>query len=128
MKAYSRNSDIIAYAKLEKLYRVRFIVNEDDSLSQYFSKQGGETIGTMPENPFVEGKIFEGWFTDPEDDSTRVTAETEVNRDITAYARFREVKVYTITATYYYEYGDPNNPSTNLFETKIVEVEGQDLP
>ena len=52
------DSDLTLTAKFKEEYFVNFVILADDgtvseTLSQYF-RTGGETIGTMPQNPFVE--------------------------------------------------------------------------
>ena len=52
----------------------------------------GETIGSMPQDPFVAGKVFEKWVI--EGTETELTADTIVNDDMKVVAVFHEVAVY----------------------------------
>jgi hypothetical protein len=74
-------SDIELHAQFSDQYSVRFMVPNDDgtqteTLVQYF-RDSGQTVGTMPQDPFVAGKIFDKWVIEGTD--TPVTAETVVN-------------------------------------------------
>ena len=46
----------VVFASESQEYEVRFIVQGEDgeSVLQTFSKTGGETIGTLPEDPFTK--------------------------------------------------------------------------
>ena len=96
-------ADLELFAQFTDQYWVKFVTVDGDEvveqLFQYF-RNLNEPIGTMPEAPFVEGKVFEKWVKQGTD--TEVTAETIVDGNITAVAQFREVSVYNITAEYYY--------------------------
>ena len=120
------NSDLTITAKLTNMFCVSFIIREDgeeiERLSQYF-RSAGEAIGTMPQNPFVAGKIFEKWVLDGTD--TEVNAETVVNGDLTVLAVFREVTVYNLTVRYFYKNDGGNNV---VFNTDLISIEAHDLP
>ena len=122
-------SDMTIVAAFENEYEVRFIVYEEDGvteierLSQYFKVTEGEPITTMPQDPFVAGRIFEKWVN--KDTGAEVTAATVVTGPITAVAQFREVTVYSITVKYFYK----NDQSTVfVFNTELLQVEADELP
>ncbi|MBO4819702.1 MAG: InlB B-repeat-containing protein, partial [Firmicutes bacterium] len=121
------DSNLVLTAQFEDEFAVSFVILDDDGniserLLQYFRTEG-ETIGTMPQNPFVAGKVFEKWIN--QDTNEEVTADTIVNGDITAVAVFRTVEVYIITAEYYYE--GSITPKV-VFNTDIFEVEFGEFP
>ena len=122
-------SDLTITAKFEDEFIVTFIVRKDDgteseSLSQYF-RTAGEPIGTMPQDPFIAGKIFEKWVTTVDGKEVEVTADTIINADMTVVAKFREVAVYNITAEYYYL---NDNGQDVIFNTDLIQAEANELP
>ncbi len=120
------HSDLTLTAKFSDQYSVTFVVDngngEPDKLTQYFRTEG-QTVGAMPQDPFVAGKVFEKWVDAETGES--VTAATVVDRNITVEARFREIAVYKITAKYYYM-SDSNEEVT--FSTDLIQVETSQLP
>jgi len=134
----SVTSDLTLTAEFEDQYFVNFVTLNDDGteserLSQYF-RSAGEPIDTMPQDPFVAGKVFEKWVKATKNaDGTytltdvEVTAETVVNDSFTAVAVFRKVEVYYITAEYYYV--STTTPGKEvIFNTDLLEVEAHELP
>ena len=115
-------SDLTIVAAFTDMYYVRFIVDGEVQQQQYF-RELGEAIGTMPQNPFVAGKVFEKWVN--QDTGEEVTAATVVSGNIIAEARFRDVTVYNITAEYYY-LSDSNTEV--VFNTDYLQVEESELP
>ena len=120
-------SDLALQAKFEDSLYVRFVIKDDEgaeieTLSQYFRNQG-DKVGTMPQDPFVAGKVFEKWVIDGAD--TEVTADTEVKDSFTAVAVFRDITVYNITAEYYYI---NDSKKEFVFNTDLMQVESGDLP
>ena len=106
---------------------VNFVIMNDDGteserLSQYF-RSTGEKIGTMPQDPFVAGKVFEKWVIQGTD--TEVNADTVVTGNMTVVAVFRTVDVYNITAEYYYL---NDSGSEFIFNTDLLQVEASELP
>ncbi len=122
-------SDLTITADFDNMYEVTFVVSKEDAggeedvrLSQYFAKEGA-TVGTLPQAPFIQGKVFEKWIN--ADTSEEVTAETPVNGNITAVAVFHEVAIYEITVEYFYKYG---GGSEHVFDTELIDVEAGELP
>ena len=121
-------SDLTLEATFEDAYAVSFVViNEEtgdvtERLSQYY-RSTGEKIGTLPQPPFVAGKVFEKWVIQGTD--TEVTAETIVDRPMTVVAQFRSVEIYTITACYFY---NKDNGEPFVFNTEIYEIDKTELP
>ena len=121
------NADLTLTAKFTDQFYVDFVILNDDGtvserLSQYF-RSAGEAIETMPQDPFVAGKVFEKWVKEGTD--TEVTAATVVNESFRAVAVFRTVEIYSITAEYYYI---NDNGTEVIFNTDLMQVEGQELP
>ena len=114
-------SDLTITAKFSDEYAVSFIV-EGQTQTQYFRKSR-ETVGSLPEDPFVQGKEFQKWV--KEGTETEVTENTVVEESFNAVAVFEEIKLYTITAEYFYK-NDNGQPVT--FETQIFTVDGHELP
>ncbi len=119
------NSDLTLIAHFIDDYYVNFIIEKEDGteerLSQYY-RSTGEAIGTLPQEPFVAGKVFEKWVN--QDTGEEVTAATVVNGNITAVAQFREVTVYNITAEYYYV----GRNGEVVFNTDYLQAEEHELP
>ncbi len=119
-------SDLTLIAAFTDQYYVDFVILNDDGtvserLSQYF-RSAGESIGTMPQDPFVAGKVFEKWVI--EGTETEVTASTVVNESFNAVAVFRTVTVYKITAEYYYI----GSSGEVVFNKDLIEVEEHEIP
>ena len=115
------NTDLTLTAKFEDKLSVVFYVDGSAVLSQYY--ESGETIDTMPQEPFVAGKVFEKWA--ERNTGEEVTAETEVTSNMTVDAVFREVSVYSITAEYYYL---NDSGREVVFNTELLQVEAHELP
>lgn len=119
-------SDLTLTAKFKDEYKVSFVIEDGDEQTEHVSQYirvAGETIGTMPQDPFVNGKVFEKWVI--KGTETEVTADTVVNENITAVAVFREVAVYDITAEYYYL---NDRGEEVVFNTDLLQVETHELP
>jgi len=115
-------SNLTLVADFDSLYTVSFIVEDDDgkpieSLSQYFTKTEDEAIGTMPQDPFIQGKVFDKWV---DQDGYTVTKDTVVKGDIIAKAQFHAIDVYTVTASFYY-YAD--NGEKIIFDTQVKDID-----
>ena len=119
------NSDLTLAAKFDNQFSVTFVISNEDEeierLSQYF-RGDGEAIGTMPEDPFVAGKIFEKWV---DEKGNTVTAETIVKGDMVVKAEFKTIDVYRITAEYYYL---NDRGEEIIFNTDFIELEAEELP
>ncbi|MBR6822727.1 MAG: InlB B-repeat-containing protein, partial [Clostridia bacterium] len=121
------NSDLTLTAGLSSMNFVRFVVLDDngnivETLSQFFRGEG-EAIRTMPQDPFVAGKVFEKWV--KENTDIEVTADTIVTESFRAVAKFRTVEVYKITAEYYYV----NDHGVEVvFNTDLLQAEAHELP
>ena len=120
-------SDLEIIAHFDDEYSVKFIVEDDagqqiEELSQYFRIEG-ETIGQLPQSPFVSGKVFEKWVI--QGTETEVTADTVVKQSMTVVAVFRAVTVYQITAEYFYL---NDSGREVIFNTDLHDVEAEELP
>ena len=125
----SVTSNLTIEAKFKDEFSVTFVVQNEDGetieqLSRYFRTEG-EAIGQMPQDPFVAGKVFENWL---DENGNEVTADTVVSGNMTVIAQFRKLEVYKITAEYYYEYGDEQRPTEEVFNTDLHEAEEHELP
>lgn len=76
------------------VYTVTYVVNNAQYTTQKVSE--GAKITTLPEDPVIDGYIFNGWFTEQDGDGTAVTTNTVVNGDMTVYAGLT-AKTYTVT-------------------------------
>ena len=98
--------DLTLYAYFKEQVRVSFLVKDDDgnvisSKSQYFIDLAvGSQITTMPDDPFVEGKVFDHW----EHETSGATVEVgyTVGASFNAIAVFREIETYKLTVHYFY--------------------------
>ena len=119
--------DMTITAEFKTNYFVNFVVLDEDGaeserLSQYF-RSSGEAIGTMPQDPFVAGKVFVKWVI--KDTDTEVDASTVVKANMTVVALFRDVTVYTIRTEYYYLNDDGEEFTFNV---DVMDVEADELP
>ncbi len=120
------DSDLTLNAEFTGKLSVSFVIEneegKEETLTQYFREEG-ESIGTMPQDPFVSGKVFEKWVDSETDEE--VTADTKVDKSITARAKFRDVGIYNIKAEYYYA---SDSGKDVIFSTDILQVETHELP
>ena len=118
--------DMTVTAVFNDAYYVSFVVEKEggtaERLFQYFRTQG-EAIGTLPEAPFVAGKVFEKWVNQATGEE--VTADTIVNGNIIAEAVFSEITVYNITVEYYYL---NDGGGEVVFNTDLLQVEEHEIP
>ncbi|MBQ3668522.1 MAG: InlB B-repeat-containing protein, partial [Clostridia bacterium] len=127
------NSDLHLVAVFTEQYFVSFVVVNDDGtqsecLSEYY-RTADETIGILPQDPFVAGKVFEKWVTYIDGVEVEVTADTVVTGDMTIIAVFRSVEIYTIMVHYFYKKNigaDSGQP--HVWNTEIYEVDTALLP
>ncbi len=110
------NMDLVA--QYDDMITVTFKTDEGEMITR-FTREEGQTIGTMPESPFKEGSRFVKWVLQGTD--TEVTADTVVNDDMVIIAVFKEIDVYTVTANYYYVI-DGNK---HIFGHDIWEIDDQ---
>lgn len=94
------DSDVTVSAVFEPdkatAYRIRFDANGGTpSLIQKQVGAGGR-IASFPDAPSLEGYIFNGWFTS-KTGGTEVTAADKFTRNMTVYAHWSEIKLFTIT-------------------------------
>lgn len=118
-------SDLTITAKFSDKCTVSFVTESDDGNKEYarFYRDKGETIGTLPQEPFSSGMKFTGW--QDSETGAEVTADTVVNGNITAVAKFSGLDVYDITAEYYYM-NDKGNEV--VFNTDFMQADESELP
>lgn len=75
-------------------YTVTYVVNDAQYTTQKVTS--GQQIGTLPDDPVVEGYTFNSWNTKQNGTGTEVTTATTVDSDMTVYAKLT-AKTYTIT-------------------------------
>lgn len=75
-------------------YTVTYVVNDAQYTTQKVTS--GSAIGTLPDDPVVDGYTFDGWYTKQNGSGTQVTDTTTVTNDMTVYAQLTPVS-YTIT-------------------------------
>jgi uncharacterized repeat protein (TIGR02543 family) len=101
------NQDLILYAYFAEQVRVSFIVKDDQGniiseKSQYFVDLSvGDQITTLPDDPFIEGKVFDHW--EHETEHTPVVVGTTVTESFNAVAVFKEIDTYELTVNYFYK-------------------------
>ena len=119
-------SNLDITASFTDMYSVTFVIengeSQEERLQQYF-RTAGEAIGTMPQDPFVSGKVFQKWVI--QGTETEVTADTVVEGNLVVVAVFRDISVYNITAEYYYI---NDRGSEVIFNTDLLQVETHELP
>ena len=119
-------ADMTINAEFEGKLSVNFIIEnaegEEETLTQYFREEG-EAIGTMPQDPFVAGKIFEKWV--DADTGEEVKADTVVSKSINARAQFRDIGIYSIKTEYYYL---NDRGKEVIFSANNLQVETHELP
>ena len=81
---------------------VTFVVERNGTLKTHatITRALGETVQSLPQDPFMEGYAFRNWV-DTETGEV-VTDETVVDHNMTAKAVFDEIHIYTISVEYYY--------------------------
>ncbi len=121
------NEDLTLYAYFEGQVTVKFLVKDDDgniitSKSQYFvDVTVGDQITTLPDDPFVEGKVFDHW--EHETAHTPVAVGTTVTESFNAVAVFKTIDTYELTVNYFYMNGDNRVP----VGTQVYELTADDL-
>ena len=120
------SSDMTLTAEFTDQFHVNFTFQKEDgteeTISQFF-RTAGQTIETMPQDPFVSGKVFEKWVNVRTGEE--VTAATVVNENIEARAQFRAVSVYDITVEYYYL---NDGGQEVIFTREMMQAESHELP
>ncbi|MBR4578924.1 MAG: InlB B-repeat-containing protein, partial [Oscillospiraceae bacterium] len=123
------SEDLTLYAFFAEQVRVSFLVKDDNgnvitSKSQYFiDLTAGDQITTMPDDPFIEGKVFDHW--ENETNGETVDIGYTVEDSFNAVAVFKPISSYKLTVNYFYknDSGERVDMPTQIFEL----VEG-DLP
>ena len=85
-------------------YTVTYVVNDAQYTTQKVTS--GSTIGTLPDDPVVDGYTFDSWNTKQNGSGTKLAATTTVSQDMTVYAQLT-ANTYTIT---YDENGGSGEP------------------
>ena len=114
--------DLTLYAYFADQVRVSFIVKDDageviSSKSQYFiDLTVGDKITTLPDDPFVEGKIFDHW--ENENNGDTVENGYTVTESFNAVAVFKTINTYELEAKYFYikEDGSKYYIQTQVFD------------
>ncbi|MBQ3281630.1 MAG: InlB B-repeat-containing protein, partial [Eubacterium sp.] len=100
------NEDLTLYAYFIPQVRVSFLVKDDNGeiiseKSQYFvDLQPGDKISVFPDDPFIEGKVFDHW--EHETTHAVVNEDTVVTGTFNAVAVFRVIEKYRLTVNYFY--------------------------
>ena len=104
------NEDLTLYAYFADQVRVKFLVKDDNGniiseKSQYFiDLTVGDQITTLPDDPFIEGKVFDHWEHETTDGTQGeiVAVGTVVTESFNAVAVFSSIDTYELTVKYYY--------------------------
>ncbi|MBR4579424.1 MAG: InlB B-repeat-containing protein, partial [Oscillospiraceae bacterium] len=121
------SEDLTLYAFFAEQVRVSFLVKDDEgnvitSKSQYFiDLTAGDQITTMPDDPFMEGKVFDHW--ENETNGETVDIGYTVEDSFNAVAVFTPITAYELTVRYYYM----NGSNEVEIGTRIYELVGSDL-
>ena len=126
----SVTTDLTLEAVFSDSYSVSFVILGDDGETvverlQQFFRSTGEPIRTMPQDPFVAGKVFVKWVVKGTDNE--VTADTIVEGNMIVAAVFRDVAVYSLTVEYYY-LSTVTPGKEVIFNTDLMQLEASDLP
>ena len=122
------NQDLTLYAYFADQVRVSFLVKYDgghviSEKSQYFVDLAvGDQITTLPDDPFVEGKIFDHW--EHEDTGDTITVGYTVTESFNAIAVFSTIDTYKVTLKYYYMDGSNRVD----FGTQVYDLVASDFP
>ena len=123
------NEDLTLYAAFDQQVTVHFLVKDDDGTvikdkSQYFIDLSvGDQITTMPEEPFIEGKVFDHWKNEKNGDT--VENGYTVTESFDAVAVFKTIDEYELTVNYFYK--NDNGERVDIGTQVYHLVEG-DLP
>ncbi|MBR5619550.1 MAG: InlB B-repeat-containing protein, partial [Clostridia bacterium] len=121
------SEDLTLYAYFKNQVRVRFLVKDDQGniiseKSQYFVDLSvGDTIETLPDDPFLPGKVFDHWKNESND--TTVTVGYTVTASFDAVAVFTDIEIYELTMYYYYMNGSNEvEVGTQVYEITKTDV------
>ncbi|MBQ2040688.1 MAG: InlB B-repeat-containing protein, partial [Lachnospiraceae bacterium] len=112
-------------ADYTELTKVVFIMNDgtDDQVISQFDREEGTVVGSLPEEPFKEGYVFDKWVI--EDTEEEVTENTVVPEGgLRVIATFKRLHVYTINVQYYYTV----NGQRVDFEEETYKIKDGDAP
>ncbi len=91
-------SNITLYAKWDAYsYTVTFDTGEPSEISPITVESPKTTVENLPATPKKDGEIFGGWWTEIEGGGTRFTENTIVNGDITVYAYWSTIPIYSVS-------------------------------
>ena len=116
------DQDLTLYAYFEGQVTVKFLVKDDkgnviQEKSQYFvDLTAGDQITTLPDDPFIEGKVFDHWENETNGDTVGVGYT--VTESFNAVAVFNTVDTYELTVNYFYknEQGTRVDIGSQVFE------------
>ncbi len=121
------SEDLTLYAYFKDQVRVRFLVKDDQDntiseKSQYFVDLSvGDTIETLPDDPFLPGKVFDHWKNENNDET--VTVGYTVTESFDAVAVFTDIEIYELTMYYYYMNGSNKvEVGTQVYEITKTDV------
>lgn len=85
--SHTVTSDITLYATFTDIHTINFLT--DDGLYLSLKKMAGyNTMTYAPEEPFMKGKVFTGWYTE---DGALYNFKTRFETDLNLYARFEAI-------------------------------------
>lgn len=120
--------NITASAKFSpNYYTVTFVEDTDDDgtyettiLTKQIDKENA-VVGALPEDPFVAGKDFLGWYSES---GAAISADTAVSGDMVIHALFDSIHIYKVTINYFYIDGTGTN---KVFDKNILTVDGRKI-
>ncbi|MBQ9571540.1 MAG: InlB B-repeat-containing protein, partial [Prevotella sp.] len=123
------SQDLTLYAYFKGQVTVHFLVKDDQGeviseKSQYFvDLEVGDKITTLPEDPFLEGKVFDHW--ENEDNGDTVAVGYTVEKSFNAVAIFKTIDTFELTVKYFYK----NEQEERIdFSSQIFDLIEADLP
>ena len=123
------NADLTLYAYFTNQVTVHFLVKDVNgdvitSKSQYFvDMTAGGQITTLPDDPFVEGKVFDHW--EHETNGDAVEVGYTVAESFNAVAVFKTITTYELTVNYFYING---NGTRIEVATQVYDLVEKDFP
>ena len=123
------SEDLTLYAYFADQVRVSFIVRDSageiiNSKSQYYEDVtvGGQ-ISTLPDDPFIEGEVFDHW--ENEENGDVVEAGYTVTKSFNAVAVFKDIDTYELTVKYFYINGKGDRIDIG---TQVYDLVEKDFP
>ena len=104
---------------IEKKHSISYVLNEGiQAPNQVTSIYASETVTLL--DPTKEGENFDGWYDNPEFEGTKITELSNVQTDITLYAKWNQFDYYVEEATFDGTTASVINTHLRLFSAENV--------